>query len=81
MSARFFAVALTLFAGLYGFTGTAYSQIDYPICTAPNGTSFQSALPCDYDSYDYDYPDAYGTGPPHAGGGVGSPHGGGKSEH
>ena len=51
------AVVLTLFAGLYWFHGTAYSQDDYYTCYTPDGTYFESATPCDnsYD-YDYDYP-------------------------
>jgi len=53
MNARFFVAVLALFAGLYWFPGSAYSQNDYHLCNAPNGTTFQSALPCDYDGYDY----------------------------
>ncbi|MGA3115110.1 MAG: hypothetical protein ABSF90_11860 [Syntrophobacteraceae bacterium] len=53
-----FVVLLTLAAGLCRFTGTAYAQdAHYYTCYAPDGTSFESVIPCDnYYEYDYDYP-------------------------
>jgi uncharacterized membrane protein YgcG len=66
MNARLgLAVVLTLFAGLYCFPGTAYSQVNYYTCYAPDGTYFESATPCN-NSYDYDsaypYYDYYDPG-------------------
>ncbi|MFZ0927960.1 MAG: hypothetical protein WAN11_05145 [Syntrophobacteraceae bacterium] len=55
MGARLLLVVLlTLAAGLWRLAGTAYSE-DYYICSAPDGTYFESVIPCD-NYYDYDYP-------------------------
>jgi len=55
MGARLLLVVLLILTcGLFRFAGTAYSQDDYYyICYTPDGSYFESDMPCDYD---YGYP-------------------------
>ncbi len=65
MNARVLPVVIlvTLFVGLYWFAGTVHSQDAYTddyTCYTPDGTWYDSSVPCsfnyDYNDYDYSYP-------------------------